>query len=229
MNDFYEKIASLIKDMKDFSLLFKLFLFNWSKEYNSEQLKIMKRKYMELLPTYRSELCPDFLQDTIKIIYLLDDRKFDIKDLLDLIQNTLDFEKVYEIFMKLLDEHNNIHDKTKDIIDGYFANSKYNSNPLSLVYLIKNSKNFRKEAFLKINKYNLTENDFLSLIETENFKLFKNIINYKIIDKKFENKGATYLKNIQTTISSLHEKIKNFDIKYGEISIFFQNEKKKTF
>ena len=227
MNAFYDKIALLIGNMKDFGLLYKFFLFNNEKAYKSDTLKIMKKKYIELLPTYKPEICSKFIEETIKIISLLDEKKLDTKELLESIQNNLDFEKVNEIYIKLSDENKNLRDKTKDVMVGYFTTNKNNSNPSSLIYLIKNCKNLRKEIFSKINKYNLTEFDFLILDETENFKLYKGLIDNKIIDKEFEYKGATYLTKVQTVLSSLEEKIKNFEIKYSEISIFFQNEENK--
>ena len=228
MNDFYEKISSLIKDMKYFGLLYKFFLFNHSKKYDSEQIKIMKKKFMELLFTYRNEMCLHFVQDTIKLIYLLDDRKLEVKDLLELMQYNIDYEKVNEIYMKIFENYNNISDKTKGVMVNYLLFSKYNSNPFNLVYLIKYNKNLKNEILSKINRYILTENDFLSLEETDSFKFFKGLIDNKIIGKELEYKGATYLMKVHMTILSLKEKINNFDIKYSEICIFFQDEKNKN-
>ena len=164
----------------------------------------------------------------MKLIFLIDKKKLDTKDLLKLLQDNLDYEKVNELYLKISEEHKDLGDKTKDSIAAYFTTEKNNINYSSLIYLIKNCKNLRKEIFSKINKYIITENDFLSLEETENYKLYKGLIDNKIIDKEFAYKGATYVTKVQITISGLEEKIKNFEIKYNEISIFFQNEKTKN-
>ena len=225
MNDFYKKLASKIKDMKDFGILLKLFLIDNAKEYKVEALKILKDKYLELFPTLQFEKCQDFVKNTITLISSFDSKKCDrdIKELLGFIQNNLDFEKVNELYLKLTEENKNLTEKTKSYLVQHFTTDKNNLNPTSLVYLIKNCVNLRKEIFSKINKFILTENDFLSVEETENFKLFKGLIDNNIIDKEFQYKGATYVTNVQTIISALENKIDKFDIKYNDISICFQN------
>ena len=228
INNFYDKITGLIKNMKDFGLLYRFFLYDNNKEYKTDVLKIMKKKYSDLLPTLQYDNCPNFVEDTIKLIYLIDQKKIDTRDLLKLIQENLDYEKVNDLYLKLSEQHKDLSDKTKDCIAAYFTTDKNNINHSSLIYLIKNCKNLRKEIFSKINKYIITENDFLSPEETENYKLYKGLIDNKIIDKEFSYKGATYVTKVQMTISSLEEKIKKFEIKYSEISVFFQNEKNKN-
>ena len=220
LNAFYEKITSLIKDMKDFGLLFKFFIFNNQKDYESEVIKIMKKKYMELLPNYSPERCPKFLDDTIKLIHLLDEKKLETKDLLESIQKGLDHEKVNELYIKLSDKHK-LDEKTKASIVTYFTSDENKSNPSSLVYLIKNCKNLKNDIFSKINRYIITELDFLSTEENDSFKLFKGLIDNKIIDMEFLNKGQNYATKIQITISSLFGKINNLEIKYIIKSIKF--------
>jgi hypothetical protein len=97
-----------------------------------------------------------------------------------------------------------------------------------LVCLIKNYEGLRKDIFSKINYYIPQESDFLSPEETENFKFFKGLIDNKIIDKEFEYKGANYITKVETNLSALEEKIIKFEIKYNDISLFFQNEKIKN-
>ena len=230
MEEFYKKIISLINDMKDFGLLFKFLLFrnNDVKEYQDDAIKYMKERYIDLFPTYKKEVCPDFVNDTIKLISLLAQKKIDTKDLLEFIQINLDYEKVNEIYKKLSDEYKNLNNKTKEEIVSYFINNKNNANPSNLVNLIKDCKNLRKEILNKINNYSLSEIDFWSIEETENYKLYKGLIDNKIIDKEFEYKGADYLIKVQTELSALEEEIKNYEVKYSDISIFFQDEKNKN-
>ena len=205
INNFYTKILSLIKDMKDFGLLYKFFLYNNAKEYKSEVILKMKNKYKNIFPTYNIEKCTKFEDDTIKLISLLDKKKKDLKDLLDLIQTNLDYEKVNQIYIEL-SKNNELNKSTKDVIVKHFTENKINTNASSLVYLIINCPNLRKEILSKINKYIITENDFFSLEETENFKLYKGLIDNEILNKELKDKDTSYAKKVQSTISSLKKK-----------------------
>ena len=226
--EFYDKILSLIKNMKDFGLLFKFFLYNNQKKYENETLKKIKKKYMDLFSTYIIEKCPKFEDDTIKLISIIDEYKIEIKDLLENIQNNLDYIKVNEIYIKLSNDNKKLRNTTKNLIATYFTTNKNNLNPSILIYLIINCKNFRKEIFSKINKYTLAENDFLSLEETDNYKLYKGLIDNKLIDKYNQYEGDNYITKIELTISALDQNIKNFEVRYNEISIFFENEQNKN-
>ena len=75
---FYNTIADLIKNIKDFGILYKLFLIYDSQKYEKDSLKIMKKKYIDLLQTLEKEKCPNFVEDTIKLISLIDENKIDI-------------------------------------------------------------------------------------------------------------------------------------------------------
>ena len=226
-DEFYNTLADLIKNIKDFGLLYKLFLIYDAKKYEIDSLKTMKQKYIKLLQTLEKEKYKNFVGDTCKLISLIDENKIDTKDLLKHIQNNLDFEQVKEIYMKLFEENKNISKTTKDIIITYLVNDKNMSLPENLVDLIKNCKNIRKEIFCKIIKFSLEEKDFLSFEESENFKFYKGLIDEKIIEQNLEYKESGYIQKIEKTINTLIEKIKNFDIKYNDIITFFETEENK--
>ena len=228
MEKFYNTIADLIKNIKDFGILYKLFLIYDSQKYEKDSLKIMKKKYIDLLQTLEKEKCPNFVEDTIKLISLIDENKIDSKDLLEYIQNNLDFEQVKEIYLKLSEENKNLSKNTKDIIITYLVNDKNNSSPANLVDLIKKFKNMRKEIFCHITKYTLDEKDIFSFDETDNFKFFKGLIDEQIIEHDLEYKESGYIKKVEKTVNALNEKIKNFDIKYNDIITYFENEKNKN-
>ena len=228
MEDFYKTLANLIKNIKDFGLLYKLFLIYDAKKYDNDSLKTMKQKYINLLQTLEKEKYKNFVEDSSKLISLIDENKIDTKDLLKHIQDNLDFEQVKEIYMKLFEENKNISKTTKDIIITYLVNDKNMSMPENLVLLIKNCKNIRKEIFCKITKYSLEEKNFLSFEESENYNFYKGLIDEKIIEQNLEYKESGYIKKIEKTINTLNEKIKNFDIKYNDIITFFQTEENKT-
>ena len=226
-DEFYNTLADLIKNIKDFGLLYKLFLIYDAKKYEIDSLKTMKQKYIKLLQTLEKEKYKNFVGDTCKLISLIDENKIDTKDLLKHIQDNLDFEQVKEIYMKLFEENKNISKTTKDIIITYLVNDKNMSLPENLVDLIKNCKNIRKEIFCKIIKFSLEEKDFLSFEESENFKFYKGLIDEKIIEQNLEYKESGYIQKIEKTINTLIEKIKNFDIKYNDIITFFETEENK--
>ena len=231
IDNFYKAIADLIKNIKDFGLLYKLFINNDTNKYENEALSNMKNKYINLLKTLEKEKCPNFVKDTINLIILLDEIKSkerDTRELLECIQKNFDFEQVKEIYLKLSEENKNLSKKTKDIIITYLIDDKNISSPLNLVDLIKNFKNLRKEIFNKIAKYTLKEEDFLSFEETENFKFFKGIIDEKIIKQDLEYKDSRYIRKIENTINTLNSKIKNFEIKYNDIIPFFESEENKN-
>ena len=230
MENFYNTIANLIQNIKDFGILYKLFKIYESVKYEKDALKIMKKKYKDLIQTFDKEKCPNFIEDTTKLISLIDENdknQIDIKDLLEHIQNNLNYEQVKEIYLKL-SENKKISKNAKNIFITYLINDKNNSSPSNLIDLIKNFKNIRKDIFCKIQKYSLEEKDILSFEETENFKFFKGLIDNEIIEHDLEYKDSTYIKNVEKTINSLYTKIKNFDIKYSDVITFFQNEENKN-
>jgi len=92
--------------------------------------------------------------------------------------------------------------------------------------LIKNCQKLRGNIFTKINKFILKEEDFLKIIENENLKFFKGLVNEKLLEKVNQYKGTIYISKTFITISGLDAKIDNFDIKYSDLSLFFQDETK---
>jgi hypothetical protein len=75
-----------------------------------------------------------------------------------------------------------------------------------------------------INKYNITEKDFFNLEETNNYKLFKNLLNEKILEKK-EFQNTEYVKNAKEKVNKVQQKINNGDILFTDISQFFNKAK----
>jgi hypothetical protein len=63
--DFSKKIASLVLEIKDFGLLFKLFKTNREEPINDYGVALEKR-FKELLKTYSIKACPNFINDKSK-------------------------------------------------------------------------------------------------------------------------------------------------------------------
>ena len=72
--DFSIKIASLVREIKDFGLLFKLFKTDREEPINDYGVTLEKR-FIELLKTYSIKACPNFINDKSKWIYIVDKKK----------------------------------------------------------------------------------------------------------------------------------------------------------
>ena len=75
---FYDILADLIKDIKYFGLLYELFFVYDEKKFHKYSLKIMLKKYIDLLQTFKKEKCSNFIEDTVKLISLIDKNKIKI-------------------------------------------------------------------------------------------------------------------------------------------------------
>ena len=224
---FRDKICSLIKDMKYFGLLYKFFSFKNMNENNilNNYLEI-KEAYVRLLPSYKKDKCSNFYDETIDLISFFDkNKKNEIKDLLTPIQKNLDFETVNNIYIGL--SEGNLKDITKEIMVDYLISKEKYQDPSSLVSLIENCPNLRMHIFSKISKYSLAIEDFFEIEETVNYKIFKGLIGNKIIIRNSEFKKAGYIKAGVDTFSAIENNIKEYNISFNEISIFFENEKNK--
>ena len=112
-NNFLRKIALLIKEMKDFGLLYSFYTFYQDNEYKYESILHMQKRFVEIFNTYSNEKCPNFTNDIDKLIYWSDKKNVNLKKfLIENIQSLLGVKKTIEIYIKLIDEH---QDLSKDI------------------------------------------------------------------------------------------------------------------
>ena len=92
-----KKIASLIKEMKDFGLLFSFYDFYQDYEYKNESICCMQKRYVEIFITYSKVECQNIIEDTVKLVYWSDKKNVNLKQFLQNIQNLLDIEIINEI------------------------------------------------------------------------------------------------------------------------------------
>ena len=224
--EFSQKIASLINEMKDLEILFKLFNIEIDKEPPYEYIDALIKRFFELLDTYSEENCPKFEENVALLIFLIDKKKLKINEFLANIQNNLNRELINKIYIKTSDlYHQYLSKDTKNLIVSFFTKDKKNSEPLNLVYLIEKCKNLRKEIFSNIDKYIINENDFLLLEETDNYKFFKILVDKKILEEKtFDQISATYISKAKDIISSLRNKLEFYEINFGKLNGFFIKE-----
>ena len=226
LNNFLKKVSLLVKEMKDFGLLFSFYMFFQDNEYKYESIYTMQKRFIEIFNTYSNEKCPNITNDIVKLIYWSDKKNVNLRKFLkEDIQVLFDAEKVNEIYLKLIDEHQDLSKEIKEIIIEFFT-TNYNSEPSKLLYLIKNCQKLRGDIFSKINKFIIKEEDFLKIEENERLKFFKGLVNEKLLEKANQYKGAIYISKVFMAISSLESKIDNYDIKFSDLSLYFQDNTK---
>ena len=222
---YLKKVSLFIKEIKDFSLLFYFYVSN-NNDYKDDAVSSMQNRFIEIFNTYTAEKCPDFKKDLIKLIYLSDKKKVHIKKfLVDFLQNNLDVEKVNEIYLQFIEEHQDLSKDIKNIIVDHFTKNKNNAMPSNLIKLIKICQKLQKEILSNLNSFIIKEEDFLLLEETENLKFFKGIVKNNFLTKDSQFKGAIYIERALLLISSLESKINNDELNFNKISVFFQNDK----
>ena len=226
LNEYLKKVSLFINEIKDFSLLYSLYKNTTDNDYKYDVVNVMQNRFIEIFNTYTAEKCPNFKKDVIKLIYLSDKKKVHIKKfLVDFLQNNLDVEKVNEIYLTFIEEHQDLSTDIKSIIVDHFTKNKNNATPSNLINLIKICKKLQKDILSNINTFIIKEEDFLLVEETENLKFFKGIVKNDFLSKDSQFKGAIYIEKATLVISALESKINNDELKLGKISIFFQNEK----
>ena len=223
--EFSKKIASLIKEMKDFELIFKLFNIEIGNDPPLEYVDAIQNRFFEIFDTYDKN-CHKFPENVALLICLIDKKNLKIKDFLTKIQELLDRKTINDIYITASNlYHEYLSSNTINLIVNFFTKDKTNSEPLNLVNLIQRCKNLRKEIFSNLDKYIIKESDFLLLEETDNYKFYKYLVDQKILEKNtIKQINANYISKANDIISSLVNKFTLFEINYGIINQFFKYE-----
>ena len=226
--DFIKRVSDLIKDMKDFDILFKLFDISKNKnqqDYHQYSLNIMQLKFCELLNNYDPQKCPNFKDNLILLIFFSDQKRENIENFLtEKLQKNLSVNSVNDIYITLLSTYKDlISSNTKNIITNFFSKNESNKNPETLLYLIINCPELTENMLQNIDEYIAKREDFLEPQENEKMKLFKGLLNQKIIEKP-EFQDTYYVQKVITTIKKLQSQITNGEILYRDISKFYSNE-----
>ena len=66
-----KKVGSLIKEMKDFGYLFKLFKID-QESPRKEVIIALQNRFIEILPSYNNKECPNFINEVAELIYQSD-------------------------------------------------------------------------------------------------------------------------------------------------------------
>ena len=227
--DFSKKIASLINEMKNFKLLFKLFKVEIDKDPPYQYIKAIKERFIQIFETYYKNICMDFPENVALLIILIDKKKLNVIEFLkENIHNHLNAETINNIYIKTTELYNDYLSKeTIDFIVDFFIKNN-SSNPSALVLLIQQCKNLRKKFFSSIDKYIPREEDFFFIEETDRYIFFKGLVDKKILEKEnFQKYGENYISKVNKLICSLENKLELYEIKYSKIYPFFKNANDK--
>ena len=226
--DFIKKLSDLIKDMKDFDILFKLFDRSKNEnqqDYHQYSLNIMQSKFCELQKNYDPQKCPNFKDNLILLLFFSDQKRENIENFLkENLQKNFNVNLVNEIYIKLLSTYKDvISSNTKSIITNFFSKNESNKNPETLLYLIKNCPELSKDMLQNIDEYIIKKEELLELQESEKMKLFKGLLNEKFLEKP-EFQETYYVEKAVSAISKIQSEITNGDILYRDISKFYTDE-----
>jgi len=229
---FLDKVCRLIKEMSQFSILFKLLDQNTNensqeKTYDVTTLLKMQTTFEILMQTYSEEKCPNFIDDVVDLIYYSDSKRVNVEDFnKDYIQKSLHYKTVNDIYISLSKKYTNLTQKQTNIIVDFFLKNPNNSNINNLLYIIKNCNGFRKNIFSNMRNYIIKENDIYQNDESDNFKLLKEFIKEQIFKSNDEKFLSTdYISGTIKFAKDIIKKIKELDISYFTALSLFNNNK----
>ena len=209
LDEYLKKVASLIKEMKDFRYLFKFYESTNESLFRNEVIKNLQTRFIELLPTYNEKQCPYFIEDLTELIYLSDKKKVEFNKFLSKnIEKNLNVNLVNNIYINLVKKHKDLSNECNKVIIQFFTEHTEYSDPISLAFLIDKCNNIKPNLISNLKKYVLLKDEIFEINESKNFIFLKEITGRKIIEK-IQNKNYKYYSETITNLS----KIKNFDIK----------------
>ena len=216
MDLFFKKITLLIKDIKNFKILF-LFFNKDNNEYNNH----IKKRFEEILKTEKENINTDYLVD---LIHYTDENNIQLKKyIMETIQTNLEPELIKKIYLKL--EKQELSKECKDLIAKYLTKEQKIDN---FIALLKECKNIKKNILNNIgNKFIIQEEKILNVDdneENENYILLKKIIENNI----FEDNDLPYTKLTKATINKIKNNIESFNINYNILNQIIDDRKEKN-
>ena len=230
---FIDKILGLIKNVKDFDILFKL--FNISDKENiikiyASTLETMQIKFIELLQNYDNKENINFNESIISLIINSDTKQKGTKNDIEFLKKIRDYfnsETIKEIYKAFLSKHGEeLTWELKKFLIDYFT-KEIEVNAKIVLDVIKDCPDKIIEIFFEnLNKYIPNEKDFLSIEKNEKYDLFKGLLDNKIITKE-DFKYTFYMKQANEKLSKLQKELKTGEFKFPDIFIFYDEKNKK--
>ena len=230
---FIHKVCSFITNIKDFGKLFILFNIRNNNNNNNNNnsnikycLKAMQERFCQLYNnTYNLEEYPQFINLVIDLIFYSDNYKADISDFLKRrVQKILNVGLVKVIYTNLFDKYKEISNDSRETILDFLLQISENSGSSSLLHLIKSYPTIIDKIFCKMEKFIIKPKEILEIEETENFKLFKELMisGYFFTKELLE---TIYIKESNIVITGLHENIEKGEILFTVINEFYYENK----
>ena len=226
---FVSKVSNLINDLNQFHNLM-IFLnikdVRIPRDYYQNFFQILQNKYINLYKeTYNKGEYPHFISDSADLIYY-SDQNSEIEFFLSCqVQNILQKDLVYEIYMKLLSKYNKFSERCENIIVYFVLNenniTKKESN--LLLYLLERCENSKMQIFTHFKNYNIGKDEIFNFDETDNIKLIKGLI-YNGMFSKDNSLITEYYENNQKILDEIKEKIDKYEIIYNNIEHFFNDK-----
>ena len=228
--NFVINICERINHIKYFNCLFIIFNINFKKfnipyEYKFMLIKTLQNKYFELTnKTYNQEECPNFFDDSAKLIYFTDQYGENVEGFLHELNEELPEDTIYEIYMKLLTIYKESSQITENIIVKFILNKKNkNRESYIVIYLLERCEKAKELIIKNFEYYLINEKEILEVKETENVKLLKGLIDNEmfITGGKSLNK---YINHTNEKLSIVRTKIVKNEINYNELEPFFEDQ-----
>ena len=228
--NFITNICERIIHIKYFNSLFIIFNinfknFNIPNEYKFYLIKTLQHNYLEITKrTYKAEECPNFFDDSAKLIYFTDQYGENVKGFLQEMNDELPEDIIYEIYMKLLTIYNKLSKAIENMIVNFILNKKNkNRESYIVLYLLERCENSKEIIIKNFDYYLIKEEEILEVKESENIKLLKGLLN----NEMYTTGGISlnkYINHTNEILSIVRVKIESNEILYKDLQPFFQDK-----
>ena len=227
--EFLNKIFSFIKELNNFNILLKLFDISNNgeqRDYEEKILLMLQEKLIELYKNVEDTHDTTFEKYLIEVMYYSDQKNAKIQEFLRTkLHPLLNFSLINKIYIKFLSMYKDeITPELKKFITDFFINNPKNSNPDTLLYLIKECPELRNDIFQNIEKYNIQKEEFWRIEESDNYILLNKLLTEGFLQNE-ELSQSKYIEKTINVISSIQQDIKNGEIRFEYINIFFATGK----
>ena len=227
--DFIQNLINKITKMENYEKIFKLLENKKEIIIKENIILILKEKYSELIKNYESNKCINFIEDSLKLIYLIDRNKQNIINFLEnvVIKYTKNIEDIINIFSYLLSDYEDISNNLKFYIIIYFIKNKnkLNSKDLTILKSQLKIKSIVELIFNEINKNVINEEEFFNEDKNIDFFIILKSVQEEIDCNEFIN--SKFLSNITKLKNTILNNIKKGEIKYDLISSWLNDKEKK--